>query len=37
MIFSCHGTTATKLITFVSYYSCNKNITLKLSVVASET
>jgi hypothetical protein len=37
IIFNCYGVTATQLTTFVSFYSCDNNITLKMDAVAAET
>jgi hypothetical protein len=35
--FNCYGETVTHLTTFVFLYSCNNNITLKMTAVAAET
>jgi len=35
--FNCYGVMVTQLTTFVSLYSCNNSITLKMAVIAAET
>jgi len=37
IIFNCYGVTSKQRATFVPLYSCNKNITLKMAVIAAET